>query len=107
MNLSSLSHELNMSIQDLRTKANAAGFRISPRANKIDNYLAKQIVDALKPKPIVDPNAPKAPAKKVALPSFIKVRDFAELLGLPATDVIKALIMNGVMATINEEVDFE
>jgi translation initiation factor IF-2 len=107
MNLSSLSHELNLSIQELRTKANAAGFRISPRANKIDNHLAKQIAEALKPKPKIDPNAPKPEPKKVSLPSFIKVRDFADLLQLPATDVIKALIMNGVMATINEEVDFE
>lgn len=107
MNLSSLSHELNMSINDLRTKANAAGFRISPRANKIDNYLAKQIVEALKPKPKLDPNAPKPEAKKVSLPAFIKVRDFADLLELPVTNVIKALITNGVMATINEEVDFE
>ena len=96
-----------MSIQELRTKANAAGFRISPRANKIDNYLAKQIAEALKPKPKVDPNAPKPVAKKVSLPAFIKVRDFADLLELPVTDVIKALIQNGVMATINEEVDFE
>ncbi len=107
MNLSSLSHELNISINDLRTKANAAGFRISPRANKIDNYLAKQIVEALKPKPKIDPNAPKPEAKKVSLPAFIKVRDFADLLELPVTNVIKALITNGVMATINEEVDFE
>lgn len=107
MNLSSLSHELNMSIQELRTQANAAGFRISPRANKIDNFLAKQIAEALKPKPKVDPNAPKPEPKKVSLPAFIKVRDFADLLGLPVTDVIKALIQNGVMATINEEVDFE
>lgn len=107
MNLSSLSHELNISINELRAKANAAGFRISPRANKIDNHLAKQISEALKPKPVVDPNATKAAPKKVSLPAFIKVRDFADLLKLPVTDVIKALIQNGVMATINEEVDFE
>lgn len=107
MNLSSLSHELNISINELRAQANAAGFRISPRANKIDNHLAKQIAEALKPKPKVDPNAPKPAAKVVSLPAFIKVRDFAQLLELPVTNVIKALIQNGVMATINEEVDFE
>ncbi len=107
MNLSSLSHELNMSIQELRQKANAAGFRISPRANKIDNHLAKQISDALKPKEKQEDKPKNTVPKKVALPAFIKVRDFADLLQLPATDVIKALIMNGVMATINEEVDFE
>ncbi len=106
MNLSSLSHELNMSIQELRNKANAAGFRISPRANKIDNHLAKQISDALRAKPKDDKPKDDKP-KSVALPSFIKVRDFAELLNLPATEVIKTLIKNGVMATINEEVDFE
>ena len=106
MNLSSLSHELNMSIQELRTKANAAGFRISPRANKIDNYLAKQIADALSAKPKKEVAVSSTP-KQVTLPAFIKVRDFAELLNLPATDVIKTLIQNGVMATINEEIDFD
>lgn len=106
MNLSSLSHELNMSIHELRQKANAAGFRISPRANKIDNYLAKQITQALAVKPKVEPEKNAAP-KKITLPSFIKVRDFADLLDLPATEVIRTLIKNGVMATINEEVDFE
>lgn len=106
MNLSSLSHELNMSIQELRTKANAAGFRISPRANKIDNHLAKQISEALSIKPKVEEPKDTTP-KQVSLPSFIKVRDFAELLKLPAVEVIKTLIKNGVMATINEEVDFE
>lgn len=106
MNLSSLSHELNMSIQELRQKANAAGFHISPRANKIDNSLAKQIAEAFKPKPDVEKLQPVNP-KKISLPAFIKVRDFAELLQLPATDVIKSLITNGVMATINEEIDFE
>jgi translation initiation factor IF-2 len=107
MNLSSLSHELNMSIQELRSQANAAGFRISPRANKIDNHLAKQIADALKPKQKTEDKPKNLTPKKVSLPAFIKVRDFADLLELPATDVIKALIQNGVMATINEEVDFE
>lgn len=111
MNLSSLSHELNMSIQDLRAKANAAGFHISPRANKIDNYLAKQIKQAFNEKSKAQAAAEqaqqnKAP-KQVSLPAFIKVRDFAELLKLPVTDVIRTLIQNGVMATINEEVDFE
>ncbi len=106
MNLSSLSHELNMSVQELRTKANAAGFNISPRANKIDNYLAKQISQALgKTKQEEKPK--DTTPKNISLPAFIKVRDFAELLKLPATEVIKTLIMNGVMATINEEVDFE
>ena len=32
-----------MSIQDLRTKAREKGFFISPKANKVDNFVARQI----------------------------------------------------------------
>ncbi len=107
MNLSSLSSELNISVQELRNKAFQLGFRISPRANKIDNYLAKQLKGALADeKTKSEPQVPKE-LKKIKLPSFVKVREFATLLELPVTDVIKTLIKNGVMATINEEVDFE
>jgi translation initiation factor IF-2 len=108
MNLSSLSSQLNMSIQELRSQARAKGFFISPKANKVDNFLAKQIAEALAPAPKVAPG-PTKPVEliKIKLPSFIKVRDFALLLKLPVTTVIKVLIKNGIMATINEEVDFE
>jgi translation initiation factor IF-2 len=96
-----------MSVQELRSRAYAKGFVISPRANKIDNYLAKQIVAALQEVPKKEESTTPTTPKKIQLPAFIKVRDFAELLQLPVTDVIKTLIKNGVMATINEEVDFE
>ncbi len=105
MNLSSLSSQLNMSIQELRTKARAKGFFISPKANKIDNYLAKQIMETFG-RPQEAAPADTAP-KTVTLPGFIKVRDFASLLKMPVVDVIKVLIKNGVMATINEEVDYD
>ncbi len=108
MNLSSLSSELNMSIQELRSQARAKGFFISDKANKIDNYLAKKIVEALRPD-VAARHQPQTNGKpkKVKLPTFIKVRDFAVLLELPVTSVIKVLIQNGVMATINEEIDFD
>lgn len=107
MNLSSLSSQLNISIQDLRAKAREKGFFISPRANKIDNSLAKKLLDslAISGRPIATPI--KAQPKKIKLPSYIKVRDFAVVLNLPVSDVIKTLIQNGVMATINEEIDFD
>jgi len=95
-----------MSIQELRDKARAKGFFISPRANKIDNFLAKKISESLGSTKSSAHSEPVGP-KIVKLPSFIKVRDFAVLLNLPAVQVIKALITNGVMATINEEVDYD
>lgn len=104
-----MSSQLNISTHDLRARAKEKGFFISPRANKIDNQLAKKLLDALgqkNPKPEAGPGLAEKP-KKIKLPGFIKVRDFAVLLNLPVTEIIKALIQNGVMATINEEVDFD
>lgn len=107
MNLSSLSSQLNMSIQEVRSKAKEKGYFISPKANKVDNYVARKLIEAFAQAPKVEVNAtPKAPTK-IKIPGFIKVRDFALLLKLPVTKVITTLITNGVMATINEEVDFE
>ncbi len=106
MNLSSLSSQLNMSIPELRAQARAKGFFISEKANKIDNFLAKKIAEALGEK-TAKPAASAEAAKKIKLPAFIKVREFADTLHLPVTTVIKELIKNGIMATINEEVDFD
>ncbi len=44
---------------------------------------------------------------KVELPEAIRVGEFAEKLGLPVTKVIGELMKNGVMATINEMIDYE
>src|SRR5580692_5007233 len=104
MNLSSLSSQLNMSIQDVRAKAQEKGYFISPKANKVDNYVARKLIEAFG-QPIKPANSGPVEKKKIKLPSFIKVRDFGVLLNLPVTKVITTLINNGVMATINEEVD--
>lgn len=44
---------------------------------------------------------------KVEIGEFITVKDFAEKLGKPVAEVIKALIFTGIMAGINQEIDFE
>jgi translation initiation factor IF-2 len=41
------------------------------------------------------------------IPEVIGVGEFAEKLGLPVTRVIGELMKNGVMATINEQIDFD
>jgi translation initiation factor IF-2 len=95
-----------MSIQDVRSKAKEKGYFISPKANKVDNYVARKLLEAFG-QPVKSTNTGPMEIKKVKLPSFIKVRDFADLLKLPVTKVITVLINNGVMASINEEVDFD
>ena len=43
----------------------------------------------------------------IRVPEVITVGDFAGKLGLPVTRVIGELMRNGVMATINEQIDFD
>lgn len=47
------------------------------------------------------------PLKKIKLPSTITVKRFAEVLSLPIGTVIGELMKNGILATINEQIDFE
>lgn len=44
---------------------------------------------------------------KIELPSSIVVRDLAQKIGKSPIDLIKKLMSNGVMATINQSVDFD
>jgi translation initiation factor IF-2 len=43
----------------------------------------------------------------ITIPEVVGVGEFAEKLGLPVTRVIGELMKNGVMATINEQIDFD
>ncbi len=45
--------------------------------------------------------------KNVKIPPTVTVKKFAEILDIPATKLITELMKNGIMATINEEVDFD
>ena len=46
----------------------------------------------------------KAP---IQIPSFITVRDLSEALEVSPIDIIKELMSNGIMANINQEIDFD
>ena len=45
--------------------------------------------------------------KKINLPATVTVKRFGEILGLPLGTVIAELMKNGILATINEQIDFE
>jgi translation initiation factor IF-2 len=105
MDISTLSKQLNMSSQQLRYKIREAGFFVSPKANKIDNQMAKQILNALTVSKTAPPKT--TTPKEVTLPKVLSVKELASKLGLDVTAVIKKLIQNGVMATINEEIDYD
>ncbi|MGE5298393.1 MAG: translation initiation factor IF-2 [Acidobacteriaceae bacterium] len=105
MDISTLSKQLNMPISQLRQKMWQAGFKVSQRANKIDNQIAKQIMHALGQKQVEA--VPSGPPKEIQLPKVLSVKELAQRLKLDITVVIKKLIQNGVMASINEEIDYD
>ncbi|GJM42329.1 MAG: hypothetical protein DHS20C20_26110 [Ardenticatenaceae bacterium] len=43
----------------------------------------------------------------IQLPSFISVRELSEMMGVSPINVIKELMNNGIMANINQEIDFD
>lgn len=45
--------------------------------------------------------------KPVQIPEFVTVRELANVLGVSPIDVIKELMNNGLMATINQQIDFD
>lgn len=48
------------------------------------------------------------PAKKlVKLPRSVTIKKFSQLLALPVSQVITELLKNNILATINEEIDFD
>jgi len=49
----------------------------------------------------------KAPPHQVALPNYPSVRQLSELLSVSSIEVIKQLMRRGIMANINQVIDFE
>lgn len=49
----------------------------------------------------------KAKTGVIEIPAVISVKEFSEKCGLPVTDVIANLFKNGIMATINQKIDFD
>jgi translation initiation factor IF-2 len=45
--------------------------------------------------------------RSIEIPEFTTVRDLAEILEVSPIDVIKELMNNGIMATINQQIDFD
>ena len=56
--------------------------------------------------PVAEPKKKNYPTE-IEIPESITVKDFAERLGRDVGEVIKKLLLGGIMATINQEIDYE
>jgi translation initiation factor IF-2 len=117
MNVTELARRLRIPVQDLRQALPRLGFGIGSKAHKVSDVVAQGIIKKFKDEPaLFEPEKEVdeiAIAEKtqvtgpVEIPSRITVREFAARLGKPAPLVISHLMKNGILATLNEEIDFD
>ena len=50
---------------------------------------------------------PQAPARTIEIPRVLSVKELADLMGVSPVEVIKELMKNGVMASINQAIDYD
>ena len=125
MKIADLSKKVNLSPQELRQKISAYGFDIGRKARTIKDETALDIISKVEAenkfvqsgetteKEIEKESTQgktqesSAESNVVEIPDVLTVKEFAVKLNLPVTEVIRELVKNGVMASINENIDFE
>ncbi len=101
--LQDLAAELQLSESELERYLRPAGVAVPEGVKRIPDKDAARLRGFVR-------DSRRREAKKqetIRLPSIVSVRTFAEKLELPAGEVIKQLLKNGVVATLNEDVDYE
>ncbi|MBI4407216.1 MAG: translation initiation factor IF-2 [Candidatus Kerfeldbacteria bacterium] len=122
MNVTEIVRELKMTKEEFFPLVAELGFDIGERAIKVDDTIAVRLIAAIKnhhklgqrkslfshERQVEEVKAELDPGAKVLdVPDPVTTKQFAELLGKPVTDLISILMRNGVMATINENIDFD
>lgn len=118
MNVTELARKLKIDTKDLLEILPVVGFHIGKRAIKIDDKQAQKIIErwprllaqykesTATEEEVVDQEVPEE-KKVITLPSYIKVKDFAVKLGIALPKVMAELMKNGVLSSMNEEIDFD
>ncbi len=123
MNISELARRLRVPTEELRSKLPELGFDIGNKAIKIPDrdagrimnawqeykkrqYLQKKMEDQ-KARAALKEQVKTGDAPRVSIPATISVRDFATALNLPVAKVMQELMRSGILASLNERIDYE
>jgi translation initiation factor IF-2 len=121
MNLTELARKLKVTTKELKAKLPELGFDIGARAIQIPDEQAEKVIEKwqkmkrieqlrakiLSQKLTEETERKKKEEGKIVIPPTITVHDLAKKMNLPVTKVISELLKNGVLATINDNLDFE
>jgi len=121
MNVSKLARQLNVTTTELLDKLPELGFSIGRRAIKIDERQVDKIIAAWKRQQKleainrsyqqitevrgkVEGNEKN---KEITIGSSVVIKELAEKMGLSLAKVMGEVMKNGIMASLNERLDFE
>jgi translation initiation factor IF-2 len=124
MNISEMARRLQVPTEELRDALPGLGFKIGRKAIKVPDREANRIMDAWREAKHRErlmarreeqqrkaqaqrSQEKKVLEKSVSLPVVLTVREFATRLGLPIARVMQELMKNGILASINERIDFD
>ncbi|MBT6253811.1 translation initiation factor IF-2 [Candidatus Uhrbacteria bacterium] len=124
INVTHLARRLRVPTKELLEKLPELGFSLGKRAIKVNDKEAAAIQRAwgdMKRKEAVQKKHKEQQEREerrlarleatkdnaIELPSLMTVRGFAEMLELPVTSVIQELMRAGVLANMNQNIDFE
>ncbi len=120
MNISELARKMRVNPKDMPGVFQEIGVDLGARAIKIDDATASKVLRAwpqIRRERENKLRAAQAEAERqeavskapqlITLPSVLTVRDFAEALRLPVTTIIRELMNSGILASMNERIDYD
>jgi translation initiation factor IF-2 len=109
MKITELAQQLNTSEYELRKIIQRCGFHLQKNDKKIKGAWIKRIKETMEEERRSKKEDTKDIGKgqSVSIPEIVQVRELAEVLGVTSAVVIKELIRNGIMASLNEEIDYD
>ncbi len=118
MNITELARRLRVNTEELKNVLPGMGFDFGRKTIKIPDLVAWKIINAW-PSYVREQQKKKEAerdterltvareaAKDIILPPIFSVKEFAAYLGLPVTRVIAELMKNGILAAMNERIDY-
>lgn len=110
MYLSDIAKKLHLRDKDLKQKIKAFGFVLKPRTRTVNDEVGREIIEKIqveKKAAEVLPPTGLMEGSEILIGETVRVGNFAVKMEKPVSEVIKELMKNGIIATINEEIDFE
>lgn len=122
MNVSELARQLRINTAELLELLPQYGFDIGKKAIKIDDKTAQQVMKKwrfikldleekkrkeLEEKKLKERELRKQMGQTVSLPERLMVREFAERLSMPSSQIIMEMMKNGILANQNQDIDYD